>query len=94
MLPAPTDGSGGAPKLLLRSDRPRQQFLDAVPVARPAGAESIARTAGVGMGEVATTLTRLAELDLVEGLPGGSATGAVTGPVTWRLTTAARTTRP
>ncbi|MDN5745851.1 MAG: DNA-protecting protein DprA, partial [Nocardioidaceae bacterium] len=52
-----------------------RQVLDAVPVARAAGAESIAVVAGRGPDEVAQTLTELADHGLVEHLPRG-----------WRLT--------
>ena len=46
---------------------PRQtQVLDAVPVSRAAGADSIARTAGIGLLEVQSTLTSLLRLGLVE----------------------------
>ncbi len=44
----------------------RQQVLDAVPVSRAAGADSIARTAGIGLLEVQSTLTSLLRLGLVE----------------------------
>ncbi|CUR59801.1 DNA protecting protein DprA [metagenome] len=47
------------------------QVLDAVPVARAAGVESIARTSGVGLIEVARTLTRLHAADLVTRAEGG-----------------------
>lgn len=56
-----------------------QQVLEAVPVARAAPADSVARTAGLGVTRVATTLQRLGELALVE----RSADG-------WRLSGAAR----
>jgi DNA processing protein len=48
------------------TDRERQ-VLDAVPVSVPAGTDSIARTAGMAVGEVATSLSRLRSLGLVEG---------------------------
>jgi len=44
----------------------QQQVLDAVPVSRSAGADSIARTAGLGLLEVQSTLTSLLRLGLVE----------------------------
>jgi DNA processing protein len=56
-----------------------QQVLDAVPVARDAAADSIARTAGIGLMEVRSALTRLHAMGLVE----RSASG-------WRLADAAR----
>ena len=56
-----------------------RQVLDAVPVAHDVGADSIARTAGMGLMEVRSALTRLAALDLVERSPSG-----------WRLAEAAR----
>ena len=47
--------------------RPREaQVLDAVPVRRPAAADSIARTAGIGLVEVQRVLGRLHGLGLVE----------------------------
>jgi DNA processing protein len=57
-----------------------QQVLDAVPVARDAAADSIARTAGIGLMEVRSALTRLHAMGLVEGTASG-----------WRLADAART---
>ncbi len=48
-----------------------QQVLDAVPVASPAGVDSIARTSGIGLVEVRSALTRLLGLGLVEEGPGG-----------------------
>ena len=60
--------------------RPREaQVLDAVPVHRPAAADSISRTAGIGLVEVQRVLGRLHGLGLVE--------RADTG---WRLAPAAR----
>jgi DNA processing protein len=56
-----------------------RQVLDAVPVARDVGADSIARTAGMGLMEVRSALTRLHSLGLVD----GSASG-------WRLAEAGR----
>jgi DNA processing protein len=44
----------------------QQQVLDAVPVGSDARADSIARTAGLGLVEVRSTLTRLASSGLVE----------------------------
>lgn len=52
------------------------QILDAVPVARSASADSIARTAGVGLVEVGSTLLRLHERDLVARTEGGWILGA------------------
>ena len=52
--------------------RPREaQVLDAVPVHRPAGADSIARTAGIGLVEVQRLLVRLQERGLVERIGSG-----------------------
>ena len=60
--------------------RPREaQVLDAVPVHRGAGADNIARTAGIGLVEVRRVLGRLGE----RGLVARDDTG-------WRLTDAAR----
>ncbi len=60
--------------------RPREaQVLDAVPVHRPAAADSVSRTAGIGLVEVQRVLGRLHGLGLVE--------RAETG---WRLAAAAR----
>jgi DNA processing protein len=47
------------------------QVLDAVPVAQSASADSIARTAGVGLIEVGSTLHRLHKRDLVAKTEGG-----------------------
>jgi DNA processing protein len=47
------------------TDRERQ-VLDAVPVTRPAGADSLARTAGVGARDLPDALGRLERLGLVE----------------------------
>ena len=47
------------------------QVLDAVPVAQSASADSIARTAGVGLVEVGSTLLRLHKRDLVSRTAGG-----------------------
>jgi DNA processing protein len=57
----------------------QQQVLDAVPVASPAGVESVARTAGIGLLEVSTLLAQLQSLELVEQVPRG-----------WRLAEGAR----
>jgi DNA processing protein len=60
--------------------RPREaQVLDAVPVARPARADSISRTAGIGLVEVQRLLGRLRDRGLVE-----------CGPAGWTLSDAAR----
>jgi magnesium chelatase family protein len=56
-----------------------QRILDAVPLAQPAGADSIATTAGLGLIEVRSALSRLQRLGLVEGLGSG-----------WRLTPASQ----
>jgi DNA processing protein len=56
-----------------------QRILDAVPFAQPAPVDSIASTAGLGLVEVTSTLTRLRRLELVESSPLG-----------WRLTPAAQ----
>lgn len=59
---------------------PRQrQVLDAVPAAAAAGSDSIAKTAGLGLREVAGSLLTLEETGLVEGGLDG-----------WRLTALAR----
>jgi DNA processing protein len=63
-------------RLSLRS----QQVLDAVPVASAARADSIARTAGLGLVEVRSTLVRLRAHGLVEETGNG-----------WRLAGLART---
>ena len=67
-------------------DRPRdrlsvraRQVLDAVPVATPVPADSIARVAGLGVEDVRRLLSGMAEADLVERLPTG-----------WRLTAEGR----
>ena len=52
-----------------------QQVLDAVPLASPASAVSVARTAGIGLDEVSSALTSMGQQGLVEELPTG-----------WRLT--------
>lgn len=44
----------------------QRQVLDAVPAVQPAGTESIARTAGIGVREVHDVLTQLLALGLVE----------------------------
>jgi DNA processing protein len=60
--------------------RPREaQVLDAVPVHRPAAADSVSRTAGIGLVEVQRVLGRLHGLGLVERVDTG-----------WRLAPAAR----
>jgi len=56
-----------------------QQVLDAVPAVASTRSDSIARTAGIGLMEVRTALTRLSGLGLVEESEAG-----------WRLTLAAR----
>jgi DNA processing protein len=57
----------------------QQQVLEAVPVASPAGVESVARTSGIGLLEVSTLLAQLQALELVELVPRG-----------WRLAEGAR----
>ncbi len=59
--------------------RTMQRILDAVPFAQPAPVDSIASTAGLGLVEVSSGLTRLHRLELVERSPLG-----------WRLTRAAQ----
>ena len=54
-----------------RLTRREAQVLDAVPVAQAASVDSISRTAGVGLLEVATTLTLLHACDLVARAEGG-----------------------
>jgi len=56
-----------------------RQVLDAVPLAHDVAADSIARTAGMGLMEVRSALTRLHALGLVDRDPSG-----------WRLAEAAR----
>jgi DNA processing protein len=55
------------------------RLLDAVPLAQPAPVDSIATTAGLGLVEVQSGLSRLCKLGLVERVPRG-----------WRLTPAAQ----
>jgi len=55
------------------------RVLDAVPLAQPAPVDSIATTAGLGLVEVQSGLSRLCRLGLVERVPRG-----------WRLTPAAQ----
>ena len=71
-------------------DRPRdrlslrqQQVLDAVPVGRPAATDSIARTAGIGLVEVRSTLAKLEQRELVAGCEQG-----------WRLAALGRSDAP
>ena len=56
------------------------RILDAVPVARSASADSIARTAGVGLVEVGSTLQRLHKGDLVAKTAGGWIRGEAAQP--------------
>jgi DNA processing protein len=56
-----------------------KRILDAVPLAQPAGVDSIATTAGIGLIEVQSALTRFERLGLVEGVGAG-----------WRLTPASQ----
>jgi DNA processing protein len=65
--PAPTGPVRARDRLTKR----QQQVLEAVPVARPAPTDSIARTAGMGLMEVRSTLEGLARRGLVELLPVG-----------------------
>lgn len=57
----------------------QQQVLDAVPVSAGAAVDSVARTAGLGLVEVRSALTKLHRLDLVERSGAG-----------WRLSAQAR----
>lgn len=66
------------PKPRDRLTRAQQQVIEAVPLARPAPSDSIARTAGLGLIEVRSALDGLARRGLVEQLPTG-----------WRLAEAA-----
>jgi DNA processing protein len=59
-----------------RLDQRQQRVLDAVPVRRPAGVDSIARTAGMGVLEVRTCLLGLADRTLVERRDTGWVLGA------------------
>jgi DNA processing protein len=61
-----------------RLTRAQQQVLEAVPLARPAPSDSIARTAGLGIVQVRSALDGLARRGMVEQLPTG-----------WRLAEAA-----
>ena len=54
-----------------RLTRRQQQVLDAVPVARPAPSDSIARTAGLGLVEVRSSLSSLLRRELVVQTPKG-----------------------
>jgi DNA processing protein len=67
LLAAPRGPSRPRDALSLR----QQQVLDAVPVARAAGTDSIARTAGIGLVEVRSTLGRLATQGLVRSSEAG-----------------------
>lgn len=62
-LTVPVRGAEGRRDRLTTRHR---QVLDAVPVARHVGADSIARTAGVGVREVRTALRHLEDIGLVE----------------------------
>ena len=72
----------GATRPATRCDHASAQVLDAVPVHQPAGADSIARTAGIGLVEVQRALVRLHERGLVERL--GSAGASPTPPAEHR----------
>ena len=61
-----------------RLNRAQQQVLEAVPLVNPAPADSIARTAGLGIAQVRSTLDELEQRQLVERFPAG-----------WRLAEAA-----
>jgi DNA processing protein len=61
-----------------RLTRPQQQVLEAVPLVNPAPSDSIARTAGLGIAQVRSTLDELEQRQLVERFPAG-----------WRLAEAA-----
>jgi DNA processing protein len=76
LVEAPRGGNRTRDRLSLR----HQQVLDAVPVASAARADSIARTAGLGLVEVRATLVRLRAHGLVEETGSG-----------WRLAGLART---
>jgi DNA processing protein len=76
LVEAPRGGNRPRDRLSLR----HQQVLDAVPVASAARADSIARTAGLGLVEVRATLVRLRAHGLVEETGSG-----------WRLAGRART---
>ena len=76
LVEVPRGLDGPRDRLTLR----QQQVLDAVPVSRCAGADSIARTAGLGLVEVRSALSRLAARGLVEQEARG-----------WRLAALART---
>jgi DNA processing protein len=54
-----------------RLSRAQQRVLDAVPMVRPAPADSIARTAGLALGDVRTALEALVCAGLTEQLPTG-----------------------
>jgi DNA processing protein len=54
-----------------RLGRAQQQVLEAVPLVNPASSESIARTAGLGLAMVRSTLDGLVQHGLVERLPTG-----------------------
>jgi DNA processing protein len=54
-----------------RLTRRQQQVVEAVPVASPAPTDSVARTAGMGVMEVRSTLEGLARRELVELTPAG-----------------------
>ncbi len=54
-----------------RLDHRQLRVLDAVPVVTAAPPESVARTAGLGVGEVRGTLAILRDLGLVREEPGG-----------------------
>jgi DNA processing protein len=54
-----------------RLGRAQQQVLEAVPLVSPASSESIARTAGLGLAQVRSTLDGLVQRGLVERLPTG-----------------------
>ncbi len=69
----------GAERLPDRLTLRQRQVLDAVPVSRGAAADSIARTAGIGLVEVRAALSKLATIGLAEFSESG-----------WRLTSEVR----
>lgn len=67
LVEQPRGPDGRRDRLNLR----HRQVLDAVPASRAAGADSIARTAGIGLLEVQTALSYLARVGMVEKVPTG-----------------------
>ena len=66
-----TDEPRGEARRRDRLTRRQRQVLDAVPVARPAPSDSIARTAGLGVVEVRSALDALRRRELVLSTPRG-----------------------